>query len=62
MFFLWKLSKFYGVSVDYLIGNDEVLGTSMTNEESDMIGAMRQADERAYQDALAILKLHKAKK
>ena len=52
----------YGVSVDYLIGNDEVFGTSMTKEEADMIGAMRQADERACQDALAILKLHNIKK
>lgn len=59
---LLKLSKLYGVSVDYLIGNDEVLGTSMTKEEADMIGAMRQADERACQDALAILKLHNIKK
>lgn len=59
---LLKLSKLYGVSVDYLIGNDEVLGTSMTKEEAGMIGAMRQADERAYQDALAILKLHNIKK
>lgn len=59
---LLRLSKLYGVSVDYLIGNDEVLGTSMTKEEADMIGAMRQADERAYQDALAILKLHNIKK
>lgn len=59
---LLKLSKLYRVSVDYLIGNNEVLGTRMTKEEADMIGAMRQADERAYQDALAILKLHNIKK
>lgn len=59
---LLKLSKLYGVSVDCLIGNDEVFGTSMTKEEADMIGAMRQADERACQDALTILKLHSIKK
>ena len=55
---LLKLSKLYGVSVDYLIGNDEVVDTSITENEVVLIRAMRRADKRALQDALALLELH----
>ena len=55
---LLKLSKLYGVSVDYLIGNDEVVDTSISENEVVMIRAMRRADKRALQDALALLELH----
>ena len=51
---LLKLSKLYGVSVDCLIGNDEVVDTSITEKEAAMISAMRQADERARQDMIPI--------
>ena len=53
---LMKLSKLYHVSVDYLIGNNAVIDTSMTPNEIIMVEAMRQADERARQDALTILR------
>ena len=59
---LLKLSRLYGVSVDYLIGNDEVVDTSLTENEAAMIKAMRQADERAWHDALALLELHRNEK
>ena len=36
---LLKLSKLYGVSVDCLIGNDEVVDTSITEKEAAMISA-----------------------
>ena len=52
----------YGVSVDCLIGNDEVVDTSITEKEAAMISAMRQADERARQDAIALLELHTVNK
>ena len=55
---LMKLSKLYHVSVDYLIGNNAVIDTSMTPNEIIMVEAMRQADERARQDALTILRQH----
>ena len=55
---LMKLSKLYHVSVDYLIGNNEVIDTSMTPNEVIMVETMRQADERACQDALTILQNH----
>lgn len=56
---LLKLSKLYGVSVDYLVGNEAFEDTSITIEEKAMIMALRQADERAWQDARALLELHK---
>lgn len=59
---LLKLSKLYHVSVDYLIGNDEVIDTSITPNEIIMVTAMREADERACQDALTILQHHIAAK
>lgn len=59
---LIKLSKLYRVSVDCLIGNNEVFDTSITKKEATMIEAMRHADERAQQDALVLLKLHKVNK
>jgi transcriptional regulator with XRE-family HTH domain len=55
---LLKLSKLYSVSVDRLIGNDEVVDTSITESEASIIRAVRRADERARQDALALLELH----
>ena len=51
-----------GGSVDCLIGNDEVVDTSITEKEAAMISAMRQADERARQDAIALLELHTGNK
>lgn len=59
---LLKLSKLYSVSVDYLIGNDEVVDTSITKNEVIMIKAMRRADERARQDALVLLERHRVNK
>lgn len=59
---LLKLSKLYGISVDCLIGNDEVVDTSITEKEAAMISAMRQADERARQDAIDLLELHTGNK
>ena len=55
---LLKLSKLYGVSVDYLIGNDEIVDTSISKEEGIFVKALRHADERAAKDALALLELH----
>ena len=56
---LLKLSALYGVSVDYLIGNEMFADTSITAEEQAMLKLLRQADERAWQDTCALLELHK---
>ena len=47
---------------DVVIGNDEVVDTSITEKEAAIISAMRQADERARQDAIALLELHTGNK
>lgn len=59
---LLKLSKLYHVSVDYLIGNDEVIDSSLTEKEVAMLRAMRKADERAFKDALTLLEHHPVSK
>ena len=59
---LLKLSQLYGVSLDYLIGNDEVVDTSITKNEAALLKAMRWADERAWQDALVLLESHRVNK
>ena len=59
---LLKLSKLYRVSVDYLIGNEEAVDTSITKNEAKLIKAVRQADERAWLDALTLLDLHRVVK
>ena len=56
---LVKLSRLYHVSVDCLIGNEDFYDTSITTAEATLLQAARQADERAYHDALALLTLHK---
>ena len=58
---LLRLSKLFKVSVDELLGNEEVVDTSITEDEAMMVQAMRQADERACQDALVLLRCHKTK-
>lgn len=55
---LLKLSHLYGVSVDYLVGNDEIIDTSISVEEAIMVKAMRLADKRARLDALTLLENH----
>ena len=59
---LLKLSKLFRVSVDYLIGNEEAVDTSISQNETALIRAMRQADRRACLDALTLLELHKVNK
>lgn len=59
---LLKLSRLYHVSVDYLIGNEQVFDTSITTNEAKMLLAMRQADERACMDALTLLEIHNVNK
>lgn len=56
---LLKLSRLYHVSVDCLICNDGYYDTSITPAEATLLQAVRQADERASHDALALLTLHK---
>lgn len=54
------LSRFLGVSIDYLVEN-EVADSSneLTSYEISLINAAREADDRAREDALNMLLSHK---
>lgn len=59
---LLKLSAFFDVTVDYLLGNEDTTLSSFTRYEMDLIMAAREADDRAREDALNTLRLHRVKK
>jgi len=59
---LLKLSAFFDVTVDYLLGNKETTMSSFTKYEMDLIMAAREADERAREDALKTLRSHPIQK
>lgn len=58
---LLKLSAFFDVTVDYLLGNGETTMSAFTKYEMDLIIAARGADDRAREDALNILRTHQIK-
>lgn len=55
---LLKLSAFFNVSVDYLIGNQDITIPCLSPFEIELILAAREADERAREDALYLLQKH----
>ncbi len=59
---LLALSKFFNVSVDYLIGNPEMTVPYFSDAEIELVMAAREADERAREDALTLLKCHSARR
>ncbi len=58
---LLKLSSFFGVTVDYLLGNDNTM-SEFSKYEIDLVMASRGADDRAKIDALNTLLMHQTKK
>ena len=59
---LLKLSAFFDVSVDYLLGNGDNAMSSFTKYEMDLVLAAREADDRAREDALNMLRSHRVQK
>ena len=59
---LLKLSSFFDVTVDYLLGNVETTMSTFTKYEMDLVMAARGADHRAKEDALNTLRAHQIKK
>ena len=58
---LKQLSAFLGVSIDYIVENDFAPNTNDLNlYESSLLRAARDADDRAKEDALKLLQMHKA--
>lgn len=56
---LIKLSEFFDVSVDHMIGNAERTGMILTEYEVNLVKVSREADDRSKIDALEILIRHK---
>lgn len=53
---LKKMSKFFEVSIDYLVGNvDQLDRNELTEYEKELLAAARNSDERARKDALSLL-------
>ena len=55
---LISLAEFFGVTVDHLIGKEELPRPELLPYEQSLLSAAKNADERAQKDALAILLLH----
>lgn len=55
---LIKMSAFFGVSIDVLIGNAPHSDAKLTTVEHDLLVAFHNADDRAKQDAMTLLKNH----
>ena len=58
---LVRISDFYEVPVDYLLGHTSVNRITLSEYEVKLIEASRLADERARDDALRLLKHYRKK-
>ena len=52
------LADYFGVTVDYLLGRNELEATALSPYEQELIHAARTADDRAREDALHLLQRH----
>ncbi|MBQ9544660.1 MAG: helix-turn-helix transcriptional regulator [Clostridia bacterium] len=55
---LIRLSDFFGVTVDYLVGKEKLAFDGLTEIERELVRNFRRADERARDDAMTLLRLH----
>ena len=55
---LVRLAKCYGVTTDYILEIEDTSPDKLSDFERDLIEAARNADKRAKEDALTILKSH----
>ncbi|MBR1702989.1 MAG: helix-turn-helix transcriptional regulator [Lachnospiraceae bacterium] len=55
---LIKLSAFFGKSIDFIVGNHTEADYSLSDYELELLTAAREADSRAKEDALSLLKIH----
>ena len=53
-----QLADLFGVTVDYLLGRQEVEDSTLSEYEIQLLIASRKADERAKEDALNMLMAH----
>ena len=55
-----QLADILGVTVDYLLGRQDIEDSTLSDYELQLLIASRKADERAKQDALNMLLAHAA--
>lgn len=55
---LIQMADIFGVTVDYLLGRQDIEDTTLSDFELQLLIASRNADERARQDALNVLLSH----
>lgn len=58
---LLQLADIFGVTVDYLLGRQDIEDSTLSEYELSLLIASRKADERAKQDALNMLLAHAVK-
>ena len=56
---LIKIADYYGVTVDHILNHKTIDYSSLSDTEKELLVFFNQADERARQDAMSILKNHK---
>lgn len=59
---LIQLADIFGVTVDYLLGRQDIEDSTLSEYELSLLIASRKADERAKQDALNMLLAHAVKR
>ena len=55
---LIRLSDLCGVTIDYLVGKEQVEDGTLSSYERALVVAARNADDRAREDALHLLESH----
>ena len=55
---LVKLADYFDVTLDYLLGRENISEKGLTKYEIDLINASRKSDKRAKEDALNLLLSH----
>ncbi len=57
---LIQMADIFGVTVDFLLGRQDIADSTLSDYELQLLIASRKADERAKQDALNMLLAHAA--
>ena len=55
---LIRLSDLFGVTIDYLVGKEQLEDGTLSSYERALVTAARMADDRAREDALRMLEAH----
>ena len=57
---LIQMADCFDVTVDYLLGRQQISAQGLTPYETALVDAARKADDRAREDALQLLQAHSA--